>query len=92
MILFISKKNLLDLRIKSEPAPVPNPGEFPQNTNTSNEWKTPDTGTTPPSPSNHSWKIDTSHKNVVTTLTPDGNIYLYTIFGFFINLSLIIFY
>jgi hypothetical protein len=62
-----------DLRIKSEPATTaPNSGEFPKNTNATNEWKTPDNGTTPPSPSNHSWKIDTSHKNVVSTLTPDG--------------------
>lgn len=63
----------LDLRIKSEPAP--NSGDFPQNTNTTNEWKTPDNGTTPPSPSNQSWKMDTSHKNVVTTITPDGNVH-----------------
>lgn len=67
------KKIVLDLRIKSEPVPTPNSGEFPINTNTSNEWKTPDNGTTPSSPSNKSWNIDTSHKNVVTTLTADGN-------------------
>lgn len=59
----------LDLRIKSEPAP--NSGEFPQNTSTPNEWKTPDNRTTPPSP-NH-WKIDTSHKSIAPTITADGN-------------------
>lgn len=77
--LKIKKKIILDLRIKSEPASAPNSAaEFPQNTNAStNEWKTPDNGPTPASsPSNHfNIKIDASHKNIVTTLTADGNIY-----------------
>lgn len=64
-------KHFSDLRIKSEPAS--NVGEFPQNTSTTNEWKTPDNGTTPPSPNN--WKIDTSHKSIATTITADGNVY-----------------
>ncbi|XP_050438821.1 zinc finger protein chinmo [Adelges cooleyi] len=51
-----------DLRIKPEPAPAPNIIDYPQITGTQNEWKTVDNGTTPPSPSSHSWKIDTSHK------------------------------
>lgn len=77
------KKKNLDLRIKSEPVPASNSAaEFPQNTNTNtntqtNEWKTPDNGPTPASsPLNHfNIKIDTSHKNIVTTLTADGNVY-----------------
>lgn len=59
----------------AEPVPAPNSGDYPQNTNPTNEWKTPDNGTNPPSPSNHSWKMDTSHKNVVPTITADGNVF-----------------
>ncbi|VVC41508.1 BTB/POZ domain,Zinc finger C2H2-type,SKP1/BTB/POZ domain [Cinara cedri] len=64
-----------DLRIKSESVSVPtSAAEFPQNVNTpTNEWKTPDNGPTPASSPNHfNIKIDTSHKNIVTTLTADG--------------------
>lgn len=65
-------KQILDLRIKSETPSTPNPGEFPINKSTASDWKIPDNGT-PPSPSNHGWKIDASHKNVVSTLA-DGNV------------------
>lgn len=70
--------NFLDLRIKSEPASTPNSGEFSQNTTSiTSEWKMTENVTTPPSPSN--WKMDTCHKNVVTTLTADGNVKLFYI-------------
>lgn len=71
------KKNILDLRIKSEPVSISNSGEFPQNVNQTNEWKNIENSTKPTSPSNNSWKLDTSHKNVVTTLTADGNLYYF---------------
>jgi len=52
--------------------PTPNSSEINQTTNSTNEWKTLDNGTIPNSPSNQSWKMDISHKNVVTTITADG--------------------
>ncbi|XP_050531187.1 zinc finger protein chinmo [Daktulosphaira vitifoliae] len=62
-----------DLRIKSEPVAPPNIGDLhPQGTGLTNEWKTLDNGKTPSSPSNHSWKMDPCHKNIVTTVTADG--------------------
>lgn len=81
VIVFIFLKYNLDLRIKSEPVAISNSGEFPQNIHPTAEWKNTDNSTKPTSPTNRSWKLDTSHKNVVSTLTPDGNCIFFFIYA-----------